>query len=179
MSQSEAIAIFDIDGVLIRNPEDALDGPPIIDMDYWHNHWNNPDYNHVQHDMVALVKALQQVGIKTVFLTARPAQFRGVTLDLLQNIGVTEGPAFVSWDLEMLPASTVPQSSASWKHQTVYNLKKNYNVLFMVEDYKWNAEAVRSLVPVLLYERKKPSRHIALSCSVCYGLLRCICPPSQ
>jgi hypothetical protein len=163
------LAIFDLDGVIIANPDDAQSGPPKTCGDYWTRHWTNPDMSRINKEIVLMAQVLSDSGVLIQVLTARPERFYSSTHNLLV---MAEFP----YDrLDMLPGTDVPQSSAAWKQERVAELKRTYDVLFMIEDYRPNAEAVRSQVPVLLYERKKPSVHLENVCGMCGGLVRCLC----
>lgn len=165
--------VLDLDGVIIRNPDQALTGPPLTDGNFWHHHWTNPDMSAINQEMVDMSGIFHIAGMSVFILTARPDIYWTQTVRLLRD-------ANVEYDgLIMLPGDTVPHSSAAWKQQQVATLMKKYNVLFMVEDYRANAEAVRALVPVLLYERKKISDHLRATYVCCGGLSRCFCPPNS
>ena len=169
MKSKPQMAIFDLDGVILQNPDDALSGPPKTCGDYWTHHWMNPDMSKINKEVVLMAQVLSDAGVLIQVLTARPERFQLVTHNLLV---MAEFP----YDrLNLLPGSDVPQSSAAWKQERVAELTRNYDVLFMMEDYRPNAEAVRSQVPVLLYERKKVSAHLPNVCGVCGGLARCYC----
>lgn len=180
------IALFDLDGVLVRNPDEALGNkPPITNKNFWDEHWKSPETAPIQQEMVdmaiSLIGANWQIGI----LTARPHEYRPWTVTLLRRMGIlvsTDPRPRISTSysrpfLHMLPSAQVPQSSAAWKQETVKGwLDQGAKIQFMVEDYRPNAESVRAIVPVLLYERKKPSQYLALAHEECGGLARCLCP---
>lgn len=170
-------AIFDLDGVFIENPAEARikDAKPITDLNYWERHWSNPAGSVVQHEMVRLARMLLMVNWRVIVLTARPETYAGHTRTLLRILGLqaSTGPDVL---LVMIPQSTIG-GSAEWKQQIVKRWRdEGMKIQFMVEDYRINAEAIRSVVPVLLYECKRPSNHLPLSCRKCGGLAACWCP---
>lgn len=181
------IALFDLDGVLVTNPPEAMaGGPPITNKNFWDDHWKSPMEAPIQQEMVdmaiTLIGANWQIGI----LTARPAEYRPWTVTLLRRMGLlvsTDPRPRISTSysrpfLHMLGETEIPQSSAAWKQETVRDWKRQgAKIQFMVEDYRANAEAIRAVVPVLLYERKKPSQHLAVH-PCCGGLAACWCPPA-
>ena len=169
MAVKPRMAIFDLDGVIIQNPDDALSGPPKTSGDYWTHHWTSPDMSKINKEVVLMAQVLSDAGVLIQVLTARPERFHAVTHNLLV------AAEFPYDRLDLLPGSDVPQSSAAWKQAYVANLTLAYDVMFMMEDYRPNAEAVRSQVPVLLYERKKVSAHLQNVCTVCGGVVRCLC----
>lgn len=174
MLTERPIVICDLDGVLSQNPHDAVG--IITDKDYWSKHWNNFAEAQVNVEIVHLLKSSFLTESAVMILTARPIEFLDVTLSFLERIGIkremvdvwngsaghdtffkafrpTEGmPNIV---LKMYEQGTnIPGHSGEWKASVVEQmLNANLNVLYMIEDYKPNADAVRRHIPVLLYER--------------------------
>lgn len=183
------IAVFDLDGVLVENPPEAMvGGPPITDRNFWDKHWMHPESSKLQQEMVDMANSLVGANWQLIVLTARPESYRPWTIQLLRRMGifVSEKPkarlhsGYGRPVLEMLPLIGIPQSSAEWKQQTVREwLSQGAKIQFMVEDYMANCEAIRALVPVLLYERKKVSRHLKFFCDGCAGLTACWCPVAK
>jgi hypothetical protein len=166
-------AIFDLDGVFVENPPEALvqNAQPITDLGYWERHWSYPERSVRQQEMVRLASHLSLINWQIIVLTARPQQFRGETERLLRML------ALANAELVMIPQNHIG-GSASWKQETVKKwVDMGVKVMFMVEDHRPNAEAIRAVVPVLLYEYKRPSRLLKLACTTCGGLSACWCPP--
>jgi hypothetical protein len=176
------IAFCDIDGVIVQNPAAAQLGKTITDVSFWEHHWDDPNSGQLNDEMITLVQSLISTGWHVIFLTARPERFYEQTFALLRRAGF-----FVSRDLLitkmsnkskliLLPGKDIPMSSAEWKQSVVRKaMELGGNVKLMIEDYRGNSEAIRPLVPVLLYERKKVSATLPmLPC--CGGLSRCWCP---
>lgn len=161
------IAIFDLDGVIIQNPPESLGQNTITDGNYWAKHWKDPQGGTLNEEMVDLAASMLLTDTHVIFLTARPEVYRPWTIELLRRAGFHIGDQTALTQrsfaprLVMLPGGDVPQSSAKWKRDTIKNwLDQGARILFMVEDYRPNAEFVRELIPVLLYERKKKSQYI-------------------
>ena len=125
----------------------------------------------INHEMVTMARVFSEKTVRVLILTARPEFYKRDTQLLLMRANVRHDA------LIMLPGDAVPQSSAAWKQEQVANIMKTHNVLFMVEDYRGNAEAIRALVPVLLYERQKQSVHFTATYTCCGGMAACFCPP--
>lgn len=185
IKSTRSIAVFDIDGVIIENPPEAqvIGAAPIQDKDYWTRHWSHPELAKFNQEMIDLGKSLLDAQWHIVFLTARPVSFWKDTERLLEIAGFTiSGFANIAQTsmhpkLVMLPDDGIPYSSAAWKQDTIRGMIAAGGVVrLMVEDFKHNADAVRAVVPVLLYERKKISNNIVmLPC--CGGMSRCWCLP--
>ncbi len=191
ISSDRPIAFVDIDGVLIKNPPEAQKGfGTITDPEFWEKHWSRPMVSQPNAEVVTLVKSLIATGWHIIFLTARPAMYRELTKKLLmKHLGFwvsdyehiemhSNHPKLV-----MIKQNEIPTSSAEWKQSVVRAaIKAGGNAALMIEDYKPNAEAVRPLVPVLLYEQKRTSDYLA-QCSGCGGMSRChgepLCPLSS
>jgi hypothetical protein len=186
MITKRMVALIDVDGVVVENPLETVGKGTINDTNFWANHWNNPEGGRLQVEVISLVQALVACGWHVIFLTARPENFRGVTVKLLRRAGFdirspndytpVEESGWAYPALVMIPGTEV-RSSASWKQQTVRALKEaGLNVQFMIEDYRPNAEAIRSQVPVFLYERQKLSQYLEPICHRCGSLSVCWCP---
>ncbi len=179
------IAVFDLDGVLIQNPDSALGKNNVItSSDYWEKHWKSPDDRITNPEMVELALALIGADWQLIVLTARPEYYRPWTVRLLRrmDIMVQEHPrkrlhsGYGRPILHMLPGGDVPHSSAAWKQDTIKDwLDQGARIQFMVEDYPWNAEAVRAVVPVMLYEYKRQSHRLLGNFACCGGMTRCLC----
>jgi hypothetical protein len=185
------IAVFDVDGVIVQNPHESL-YQTITDGAYWDLHWNDPDNAILNKEIADLARALYLTGWHLVFLTARPSTYRKQTVQLLKRAGFfdmkIEEPEDLKADgfmlqhpvLLMFPETDIPTSSAAWKQSIIRDmLAQGGKVRFMMEDYRPNAEAVRAVVPVLLYERKRPSKLLAGCCPGCGGVAACWCNPSE
>lgn len=182
------VVIFDLDGVLVANPQSSVGKGTITDNNYWSYHWAHPDKADLNMEMVALAQSLISSGHQLVILTARPGKYRIPTERLLYRAGIFVAPhpninVRMPFDtrvsnsplLVMLEEDNVPYSSAEWKQAMVKKwLDSGNKVTLMVEDHRPNAEAIRCLVPVLLYESKRPSKYIGRPC--CGGLAACWCP---
>lgn len=182
--QSERpIALFDLDGVITENPKESLE-QTVSCKNYWHEHWTRPLETPIHQEVVDIIHSL--IGaVHIIILTARPDSYRPHTIQLLDRLGImcpSKSPntlyaGQLAPILHMFPCDgTIPSSSAAWKQGEVKRwLDQGAKIMFMMEDYRPNAEAVRALVPVLLYERKKPSKHLKLACYKCGGLAACWC----
>lgn len=184
------VALVDVDGVIVANPSESLGQNTITDTNYWANHWNKPDEAGLQQEVIDLVQSLVSTGWQVIFLTARPEQFRKVTERLLHRAGLFVRPKDVRSILDqgmsnapiliMWPELHVGLSSAAWKQRTIKSLKdQGLKIRFMIEDYRPNAEAIRSQTPVFLYERQKVSQYIDSLCIRCGGLSACWCHDDQ
>lgn len=144
----QSVVICDLDGVLAKNP-DAAFGKTQSDPMFWHHHWDEWDKTEPHHEMVNMIRTLAQGGMKIVVLTARPDSYRYQTERFLAKHGVRCSLIMRASDGQIVPSS-------EWKHDVIEHMVAlGYDIKFMIEDYKPNVEAVRSLIPVLLYERKK------------------------
>lgn len=159
------IAIFDLDGVIVANPKESLQGHSITDGNYWFNHWTKPELAIFHDEVLTLIKALKPTH-HIIVLTARPAKYRAYTIDLLHRAGIFVTDVDTLTDLTtrvalvMIGPDEITGHSAAWKRDTIQSwLDQGANISFMMEDYKPNAEFVRELIPVFLYERKKQSKH--------------------
>lgn len=163
----ERVAVFDLDGVLVQNPADSFERGTIQDPDYWHNHWNDPDGSVPYDQIVELHDSLIESGWATVVLTARPDSYWRQTVAYLDKhfCGTSFIPPYRpdeqyliagQMKLVMRPALHGISVSGEWKREMLESwLKSDINLKFMVEDYKPNVEAVRDLLPCLLFERQK------------------------
>lgn len=118
--------------------------------------------------MVNLVLMLQD-SHQIVVLTGRPDIHRENTWALFVRMG------FIPDDLVMYPSTDIPHATAAgWKYDVVKGwLDEGYPIVLAVEDYKPNADSLRNLVPVLLYERKKDT--MSPPCGGCGGRDACWC----
>lgn len=145
----QPVIICDLDGVLTKMPVSSHGRGTISDPNYWHHHWDKWDEVEPHHEMVNMVRTLAQGGMKIVILTARPDSYRYQTEKFLAKFGVRCSLIMRASDGQIVPSS-------EWKHDVIeHMIALGYDIKFMIEDYKPNVEAVRSLIPVLLYERKK------------------------
>lgn len=149
----QPVLICDLDGCLVANPADSFAQGTISDPNYWTEHWKNWHAATPNQELVDVVRALMRSGYKLVVLTARPTNFREETMRYLYRVfGV--GASRISLIMMDTGGKIVP--SAAWKRATISKMiELGYDVKLMIEDYKPNADAIRGLVPVLLYERKK------------------------
>lgn len=144
----QPVVICDLDGVIAANPPEAFKGT-INDPNYWHSHWDKWDEAKPNHEIVHLLRLLAQGGTKIVILTSRPDTYRDQTTKFLKKLGLR-------CDLIMRSTGGAILPSDEWKHDVIeYMLGLGYDIKLLIEDYKPNVEAARSLVPCLLYERKK------------------------
>jgi hypothetical protein len=163
------IVVFDIDGVIIQNPPQSRKAgkyekpaPTIPDPNFWTKHWQNPE-SEGHKDMIWLAKTLRDSGTSIIFLTGRPVDHRietkaalryhGFSIASLCNSVVTDNTYHSH--LVMVESGNYG-GSAEFKQFMIESwLTQGADIKFLIEDYKPNAEAVRHLVPVLLYERKR------------------------
>lgn len=137
------VAVFDLDGCLIVSPASST----IKDPDYWRKHFSCESHR-CNPEIVRLARSLMYAHWKIVVLTARPEEYRDVTTRWLIRM---LGPTFT---LHMFDGQY--ESANGWKAQQVQSMiDSGLKVQFVVEDYKPNAEAIRKVVPVLLYEARR------------------------
>lgn len=154
------IALFDLDGCLFKSPSQDT----IHDPSYWQRYWSDVDRQVPNPPVVDLFKTLLVSPDWTVIiLTARPDSKREETNEALERAGIS------TW--EMSDGEPIEDNMAvplfmwkgeevfghgNWKRAVVEAWKENgADLAFMVEDYKPNADAIRGVIPVLLYERVK------------------------
>jgi hypothetical protein len=176
------IAVFDLDGCLMQNPyEDqtyqSTQNVPggRFDPDFWHRHWT-ADGQVCHSELVDLARTLLSGGYAILVLTARPDTYANQTIRWLQQVGPWEvichndgmrhgatGHSVVH--LLMIPSRVNiahAPSSAEWKRDAIRKLMaRGCDIRFVVEDHKPNADVIREVVPVLLYERQK-TKHRAV-----------------
>lgn len=160
------VIVCDLDGCIVANPD--VEGT-ISDVDFWARHWLHPEQAVLQTEVVDLIQSMRETGHFLIILTARPEQFAECTLQVLQRADlyptwVREEQPFTADSIHdsilvMMPGDKII-SSAAWKRQKIAQwLKDGMDIRLMIEDYPHNAEAIRELVPVMLYESKRKSRH--------------------
>jgi hypothetical protein len=181
------VALFDVDGVVVANPEEALDGT-INDFGFWTRHWDDVEGAVINTEVTELAQSLISTNWQVIFLTARPLRFRAQTERLLSKAGMFVAPVTgtllpLNWERTNAPLLVMYPgnggSSAEWKQRQVKEWQDDgLKIKFMMEDYRPNAEAIRAICPVFLYERKKVSKHLPVF-KCCGGLSVCWCPPSQ
>jgi hypothetical protein len=142
--------LIDLDGCLVANPADSFARGTIQDPMYWHNHWNDPDSATPQWEIVRLARAYMDMGYEVIVLTARPDSYMRQTQQFLDAVGLHD------ITLMMRPADHGITASALWKVDKILELMAvGRKIDFMIEDYPSNAEQIRKVLPVLLYERVK------------------------
>lgn len=150
--------VFDLDGVLFRSPQ--IDGH-IESFNSWHDYWLHPELQKPNHDMVLMFKCIEE-RMKMFILTARPEEVRTHTIEALAVAGINVASGIGLFDTELImnpdDLSSVGWTTAgSWKRSVIEDLiHKNWNVEFVVEDFKESADEIRKIVPVLLYEHFRP-----------------------
>lgn len=155
------VVLFDLDGVLIKTPDD-LSGT-ISDPDFWHNRWTNPRNQTPNTPMIDLLRSLTRAGLHVCIFTGRPDTYEHVTVETLMSWGLRvipdtrPRPNHLTPSLVMKPEGASPMGHDSgWKSKKIVEWADDgMDVLFMVEDYKVNADAIRKHIPVLLFERMK------------------------
>lgn len=149
----QPVVVVDLDGCLVANPPESLKStsgpaPTIPDVNFWANHWNDPMGSQPHYELIQMVRTLQIAGWKVIVLTARPDSFRAQTEQFLRRVEL-------NCSLIMRSGGNILPST-EWKANTVqYLIELGYDVRLAIEDYKPNADAIRGIVPVLLYERKR------------------------
>lgn len=142
--------LIDLDGCLVQNPQDSFARGTIQDPMYWHHHWDNPDGATPQMEIVRLARVYLDMGYEVIVLTARPDNYLRQTRQFLDAVGLQD------IDLIMRPADHGITASAPWKVEEILALMASGRKIdFMIEDYPSNAEYIRMILPVLLYERVK------------------------
>lgn len=170
------VVVWDLDGCLCQMPDDPRIKQHFPDPDFWSAHYASCPAPHPE--MLALFRALLSVGWRAIVLTARPLEYRKVTVEwLLQHKLVSEKAALrlrCAGDLNALfrlgvgmedidPPVTLVMSpyketsserSQSFKAHMMRQFVRYYSidVKFAVEDHKPVADRLRQYVPVLLYE---------------------------
>lgn len=161
------VIVCDLDGCIVANPD--VQGT-INDWNYWHDHWTRPESAELHDAVVDMVHAMRETGHFIIILTARPEYFAPWTLEVLERADlfpefVCEKSMFTASVLDdailvMRPDSDGVSSSAQWKRDKIATwLNDGVDIRLAIEDHPPNAEAIRSLVPVFLYENKRESRY--------------------
>lgn len=157
------IVVFDLDGVIFKSPSRES----IPDEHYWETYWSNPDSHKINKEIQTLMASLISSNIHILILTARPDSYEQVTYEAIyvklgiQILTVKDILHFKfghtsQYHLMMRPKLAVFDdwdSNALWKKSVLNWLVGAHDVLFAVEDYKPNAEEMRKVIPVLLYEQ--------------------------
>lgn len=137
-------AIFDLDGCLSVSPS-QITIP--LSSERWDEIWNDDGFPS-NTEIIKLLRGLQMAGWYVLILTGRPERYRKQTVRWLMRQGV-------SAPLIMLP-DDYPRTIVEWKCTIIHlMLEAAIDLQFVVEDYKPNADVIRTLIPVLLYERKR------------------------
>lgn len=166
VAKDHPVIVCDLDGCIVANPH--TEGT-IQEWDFWHSHWTEPRAATIQHEVVDVVQAMRETGHFLIILTARPEYFAPWTLEVLMRADlfptlVSDGDEFIGDLIDdsilvMMPGDKIA-SSAQWKRDKIAQwLKDGMDIRLVIEDYPPNAEAIRELVPVFLYESKRKSRH--------------------
>ena len=166
------VAVFDLDGCLCQGPyHDPRSKEHLDDPEFWRRHWDRPDAP-CHTELVEMARGLASGGFHILVLTARPDTYHDQTVRWLQQVGNWSVASFNTsirynragsqsdvW-LMMIDNQRQlrhPLTGAEWKRETVRSLIQwGIDIQFVVEDYKPNADVIREVVPVLLYERQKP-----------------------
>lgn len=159
------IVLCDLDGCLVQNPQEAW-GKTINDYNFWIKHWEDIENVTPHQEIIDVLNAMRAKNHHAIILTARPERYREVTYQALRKIGLwvaSSAPTILTDETRHIELVMYPDnfgnSSAEFKRSMVNRwITQQANIRFMIEDYKPNCEAVRELVPVLLYERKKESQ---------------------
>lgn len=163
------VVVFDLDGCLRQNPYHDESTKTFAPHFNWGDHWREPGVA-CHEELVDLARSLLAAGHSVLVLTARPDDFHEVTIEWLKRVGPWEvtyhndrkhhgATGHDTVHLMMLPRQIDllhHVSGAEWKRDVVRSLiERGIDIRFVVEDYKPNADVIREVVPVLLYERKK------------------------
>lgn len=151
--------IFDLDGCLSANPYDSPGIAGFIaNPDFWHRHWTGTPWRH--QEMIELYHSL--TFWRRIILTARPHTYAKDTLRWLRHHNIDTALAYPgevtvdSGDCLVMSPSTEIVPSGPWKYSVIEQwVEEGMRPQFAVEDCKTNADMIRRLLPVLLYERKK------------------------
>jgi hypothetical protein len=147
--------LIDFDGCMVENPPESFaaknGGKGIItDPMFWHNHWVDVDTYKPYDVIVELARVYVDRGYEVIVLTARPSSYYIQTRQFLDAMGLHEV------ELIMRPEEDGIGPSQEWKVDQIHNLLSlGRQIDFMIEDYPSNAEAIRKVLPVLLFERVK------------------------
>lgn len=148
----ETIIVFDFDGVIVQSPC-ASPGTQPQNHSCWEEYWLDTASQRPNPEMLFLYKQFEHhPTIDPVILTARPKAVEEATRTVLAGFGI------INPILRMREDQDDPswQGSGIWKRDTIKLWQRlGTTVLLVVEDYKPNADAIREVVPVLLYERMK------------------------
>jgi len=141
-------AIFDLDGCLCSSAT-------MSETSSWSDIWG--DTKHPSNpEIIELLASLCGCGWNCPVLTGRPERYRKETLAWLRAQGLTpfmlgDGPLMLC----MYPNDAQQNGSnhGEWKASVIRHwLRHGMRIMFAIEDHKPNAEYIRKLVPVLLYE---------------------------
>ena len=165
MAPRPKLFIFDLDGVILQSPGSRFH-PPVD----WPKYWADIDAQRPNQDVVDLIQILKRAH-PVLILTARPVEVVSQTVMVLKRIGLPATPIDavpLLWPrlkiikslvyLKMMKSEVEEdgETPAIWKRLRIEELVDvGWNVQFMVEDYKTNADEIRKVVPVLLYENKR------------------------
>lgn len=153
------VAVFDLDGVLSVSPSPE----PINDVSFFDKIWGDYRALDCNPEMVTLLRTLANSGWAIVILTGRPSTYRKETFLWLDRFGIRwrTGWAVHSRDAILITRSIDDgediSSSSEWKLRVLRMLQaRGANIALIIEDYKPNADVLRQVAPVLLYEMKRP-----------------------
>jgi|SRR5690606_13747488 len=145
-SGRQPVAVFDLDGCLLESGQKTT----VDDETYWHNLWTNPDRWKPVPSLILLAKALHAAGWRLILLTSRPERYRLWTWRFLRRYHLAD-----VFETVIMQETFDSLSSGEWKREQMRRLVELHDVQFVVEDYKPNADAIRTVVPVLLFESKR------------------------
>ena len=150
------IAVFDLDGVIFKSPSPTI----IHDLTFWLEYWADSERQRPNPEMVKLLHDVSTFS-PIVILTARPISAARDTTMALANVGVlvtsnltTRWHSGIPTGIHLIMWPLKPDWDAipHWKQKTVDDLNRMQGVSFVVEDHKVNADLIRRICPVLLYE---------------------------
>lgn len=143
------VIVFDLDGVLFRTPSKETVNDPAFWMDYWNNERPEPNP-----EMIKMYHDYDIYGLVTpVILTARPTVVESPTLKALENVGIHVPLLFM---MDHDPDQADWQTTGFWKRDVVREwIQAGVDVWLVIEDYKPNADAIRQVTTVLLYESRR------------------------
>lgn len=146
-SHSESpTVICDIDGCVVRSPSDST----IHDAEYWDAFWSSETDQIPNREVVYMLGAMLMLGASVVYVTGRPERARDGTLQMLTRLGLWQ---VQKTELRMLPDG-FHGDIAKWKKVQAQSLVDfGRDVIFALEDFGPNVEELRTVVPVLRYEK--------------------------
>lgn len=153
-------AVLDLDGCLVQNPEEARYAT-LNDPSFWHSHWNDALAGRPNEELLDVARGLLDQGYRLIVLTARPETYRSQTVRYLGRICLftTLSPRpnpDQSVSLVMRPVEDGISRSGPWKRDLIKSwLDQGANITLALEDFKPNADMIRQVVPVILYEQMK------------------------